>query len=76
MQNGDRIRLECRKRELDLLVSEAELARRSGRTRSRRRAPSRGYRKLFLEPVTQADQGCDFDFLRPQNFVEKIPRPR
>jgi len=26
--------------------------------------------------VTQADQGADFDFLRPANFVEKVPRPR
>ena len=28
-----------------------------------RKAPKRGYAKLFHDTVTQADQGCDFDFL-------------
>ena len=31
---------------------------------------------LFLEHVTQADQGVDFDFLRAPQFVAKIPRAR
>ena len=34
----------------------------------------RGYRKLFLQTVTQADQGVDFDFLRAPKMVGKVPR--
>jgi dihydroxy-acid dehydratase len=33
----------------------------------------RGFRKLFLQTVTQADQGVDFDFLRAQTMVGKAP---
>ena len=57
----------CSKREIALLVSDEELARRAQEQpgASRRRA-ERGYRKLFLETVTQADQGVDFDFLRAE----------
>jgi len=42
---------------------EAELARRATEPQQTRPAPTRGYAKLFHETVTQADQGCDFDFL-------------
>ena len=34
----------------------------------------RGYLKLFLQTVTQADQGVDFDFLRAPNMVGRVPR--
>lgn len=34
----------------------------------------RGYRKLFLTTVTQADQGVDFDFLRAARTSETVPR--
>jgi len=34
----------------------------------------RGYMKLFLQTVTQADQGADFDFLRAARMVGKVPR--
>jgi dihydroxy-acid dehydratase len=33
----------------------------------------RGYRKLFLHAVTQADRGADFDFLRAPHTVGKTP---
>ena len=33
----------------------------------------RGYRKLFLEQVTQADRGCDFDFLSPPEMKHTVP---
>src|SRR5579859_7713496 len=62
VQTGDRIRLDVEKRELSLLVADAELAkRRQSRPVAEPSAP-RGYLKLFLESVTQADQGVDFDF--------------
>jgi dihydroxy-acid dehydratase len=66
VEPGDRIRLDVPGRRIDLLVDERELARR--RTRLGEPTPpmpERGYRRLFLETVEQADRGCDFDFLRP-----------
>ena len=59
--SGDRIRLSVRDRRIDLLVAEDELARRSGLAAP---APLRGYDKLYAREITQADKGCDFDFLR------------
>ncbi|ARP89442.1 dihydroxy-acid dehydratase [Bordetella genomosp. 9] len=66
VRTGDRIRLSVSRRELSLLVDDAELARRkeAWRPRPAREGDERGYRKLFLTAVTQADKGCDFDFLR------------
>ena len=67
VQNGDRIRLSVANRTLDLLVDEAELEARRKKlslesTENRRR--SRGYSGLYARSVLQADEGCDFDFLR------------
>ncbi|MGI4794536.1 MAG: dihydroxy-acid dehydratase, partial [Janthinobacterium lividum] len=64
VQNGDRIRLSVANRQLDLLVSADELHRRAEASPCHRPTARRGYRKLFLDTVTQADQGVDFDFLR------------
>ena len=64
VQNGDRIRLSVADRQLDLLVGADELRRRAEATPINRPTARRGYRKLFLDTVTQADQGVDFDFLR------------
>ncbi|MEY2881761.1 MAG: hypothetical protein RLZZ15_4141 [Verrucomicrobiota bacterium] len=79
VRNGDRIRLSVARRELALLVGEEELARRRaelGAVAARAEATpaaERGYRKLFLEHVTQADQGCDFDFLRAVTMRGRVP---
>jgi len=64
VQNGDRIRLDVAARELSLLVSEDEMARRRKSRPVTEPRAQRGYLKLFLESVTQADKGVDFDFLR------------
>jgi dihydroxy-acid dehydratase len=65
VRNGDRIRLSVSKKSLDLLVDANELAkRRQALGAPSRPAPSRGYAKLYRNSVLQADQGCDFDFLR------------
>ena len=61
VRNGDRIRLSVKGKSLDLLVDPAELARRSVPPRA---LPARGYARLYHQHVLQADQGCDFDFLR------------
>jgi len=62
VRTGDRIRMSVKERRLDLLVDPTELSRRGVVTSLR--VPARGYRRLYLEHVLQADDGCDFDFLR------------
>jgi dihydroxy-acid dehydratase len=62
VRSGDRIRLSVKERTLDLLVDAAELARR-GAAAPAGSSPTRGYRRLYLDHVLQADRGCDFDFL-------------
>jgi dihydroxy-acid dehydratase len=75
VRNGDRIRLDVPARRLDLLVSDAELAARRSRWHAPkpRKEDARGYRKLFMDTVTQADRGCDFDFLA-QDVKIRIPK--
>jgi dihydroxy-acid dehydratase len=62
---GDLIKLDVPARRLDLLLDEAELSRRAARATPERSMPGRGYARLFVESVLQADDGCDFDFLVP-----------
>ncbi len=68
VQTGDRIRLSVRERSISLLVPEAELTRREKAKRIVPPTAERGYRKLFLETILQADDGVDFDFLRAAKF--------
>ncbi|MGN6550011.1 MAG: dihydroxy-acid dehydratase [Pararhizobium sp.] len=63
VENGDRIGLSVSQGRLDLLVTEEELARRRREWRPQA-VPKRGYRHLFATRVLQADEGCDFDFLK------------
>jgi len=49
---------------MDLLVSESELGKRKAAWREPSARPSRGYAKLYMDHVLQAEHGCDFDFLR------------
>ena len=74
VQTGDRIRLSVAAREIALLVSAEELERRARERPVVAPSAERGYRRLFLETVTQADQGVDFDFLRAPRMVGKVPR--
>jgi dihydroxy-acid dehydratase len=64
VRNGDRIRLSVKNRSIDLLVDEAELAKRRTAWKPPVETPKRGYAKLYMEHVLQAEHGCDFDFLR------------
>lgn len=73
VQQGDRIRLSVSRREISLLVSAEELARRQALAPVAVPTAERGYKKLFLDAVTQADQGVDFDFLRSATFTGKTP---
>jgi len=63
VQDGDLIELDVAARKLELKISDAELARR--RAAWTRPAPryERGFGALYQQHITQADQGCDFDFL-------------
>jgi dihydroxy-acid dehydratase len=74
VRNGDRIQLSVSKREIVLLVSDEEIVRRASESPVVEPTAARGYRKLFLQTVTQADQGVDFDFLRAPRTVGKVPR--
>ncbi|HEY1412385.1 MAG TPA: dihydroxy-acid dehydratase, partial [Rhodopila sp.] len=65
IESGDRIRLSVKDRSLDLLVPEAELARR--RTLWKPPAkPKRGWDRLIVEQVLQADEGCDLALMRAE----------
>jgi dihydroxy-acid dehydratase len=64
VRTGDRIRLSVKQRRLDLLVDERVIQSRLA-TAPRPEVPARGYRRLFMEQVLQADRGCDFAFLAP-----------
>ncbi len=62
VQNGDMIELDVEARRLHLDVSDAELARRR-EAWTAPPAPARGWYKLYVDHVLQADQGADLDFL-------------
>ena len=67
VETGDWIRLDVPNRSLELLVEDAELARRreAWTPPSTHAGAERGYLNLYLNRVTQAPDGCDFDFLMP-----------
>lgn len=64
LKTGDIVRLDLPQRRLDMLVSEEEIARRRAAWQAPAPRYERGYGYLFSKHVTQADQGCDFDFLQ------------
>ena len=63
VHNGDLIELDIPERRLNLKVSDAELARRRAAWKRPPPRYERGFGALYQQHITQADQGCDFDFL-------------
>ena len=63
IRTGDVIDLDVAAGRLDVHLSDEELAQRRAQWRPVVNMPPRGYTKLFLDHVTQANEGCDFDFL-------------
>ncbi|MCG6951497.1 MAG: dihydroxy-acid dehydratase [Betaproteobacteria bacterium] len=63
VREGDEIELDVAKRRLELLVDEAELARRRARWKPPAAPLDRGYWKLYHDHVVQANEGADLDFL-------------
>ncbi|WP_374015356.1 IlvD/Edd family dehydratase [Phaeobacter sp. A36a-5a] len=70
VQTGDRIRVSAKNGTLDLLVSEEELTARREAWRPEPPHYTRGYAKLYVDSVLQAEKGADLDFL-----VGKDTRP-
>jgi len=64
VKDGDMIELDVANRRLHLDVSEAEMKRRAAEFTPRTAPADRGYTKLYVDHVLQADEGVDFDFLR------------
>ncbi|MEQ1882341.1 MAG: L-arabinonate dehydratase [Burkholderiales bacterium] len=63
LQTGDLVELDVPARKLNVKISEEEFAKRRSTWKPKSRRFERGYGKMFSEHVSQADKGCDFDFL-------------
>jgi dihydroxy-acid dehydratase len=63
VKTGDPIELDVPNRGLTLLVDEADLERRRAAWKPPRPYYGRGYGAIFVQHATQANEGCDFDFL-------------
>ncbi len=63
VRDGDVIELDVAERRLELKINDAELARRRAEWKMAPPRFERGYGALYQQHITQADQGCDFDFL-------------
>ncbi|GGD74683.1 dihydroxy-acid dehydratase [Rhizobium anhuiense] len=66
LQNGDIVRIDIPNRRLDMLVDEVELARRRAAWVKPADRFGRGYGWMYASHVSQADKGCDFDYLLPE----------
>ncbi len=72
VRSGDLIEIDIPARKLDMLVSEAELARRRAAWTPPQPRYARGYGAIFAQHVTQANEGCDFAVLASRS---PIPEP-
>jgi dihydroxy-acid dehydratase len=72
LKEGDVVDLDVPARQLNMRVSNEELARRRAAWRPREGIYPRGYGSLFMQHIQQADAGCDFDFLEG---TAPIPEP-
>jgi dihydroxy-acid dehydratase len=63
VRDGDEVELDVPNRRLELRVDERELSRRRAAWRKPQPPYGRGYGAIFARHTTQANEGCDFDFL-------------
>ena len=75
LDDGDPIVLDVEERRLEIDVPATELRRRAERLSPPEPKYRRGYGALFLSHVLQANEGCDFDFLRALPGIEAEPEP-
>ena len=73
VKDGDRITIDVPNRTLTLEVDEAELARRRAAWKEPKPHYTRGFGTLYLKHVTQANEGCDFDFLEEEGKATDEP---
>jgi len=74
VRTGDIVHLNAPERTLTMEVDAAELEkRREAWVPPGTTTANRGYRKLFLESVMQANEGVDFEFLTQRPYIEKVP---
>lgn len=64
LKTGDKIKLSVKNKSLNVLLSKKELEKRLKNTKIKAPIIKRGYLKLYYDTVLQADEGCDFDFLK------------
>ena len=70
VRTGDEIALDVPGRRLELMAAPEEMERRLAQFTPPKPHYDRGYGKLFLDHILQANLGCDFDFLRAAGAVE------
>jgi dihydroxy-acid dehydratase len=64
VETGDRITLSVEQRRIDVELAPAAFSQRMSQLVARPNSFTRGYGRLYWEHVNQADEGCDFDFLK------------
>ena len=74
VRTGDIIELDVPARSLNVRLSDDELAERRAAWVAPEPRYERGYGKMYIQHVEQADKGCDFDFLRT-DFGAVVPEP-
>jgi dihydroxyacid dehydratase/phosphogluconate dehydratase len=72
LREGDIVELDVARKQLNMRVNDEEIARRRAAWRQREGIYPRGYGRLFMQHIRQADEGCDFDFLEG---TAPIPEP-
>lgn len=73
VRTGDEIQLDVPNRRLDLLVDDREISRRLEDVKARAPHFKRGYGWMYSQHILQADEGCDFDFLRAEGVGVRVP---
>ena len=63
VQDGDLIELDVPARKLNVLITDAEMAKRKAAWVAPAPKFERGFGKIYLQHIQQANEGCDFDFL-------------
>ena len=72
VEDGDIVELDVPERQLNMRVNDDELGRRRAAWKPKEGIYHRGYGRLYMQHIKQADQGCDFDFLEG---TAPIPEP-
>lgn len=71
VESGDEIEIDVESRTIHWHVSDDEIERRRAAKPTEHPIPPRGYGRLYAKHVTQADRGCDFDFLEGRSPGEE-----